>query len=217
MRLPAATRLLNALPDAVTAAFFLTLWIAPLTLGRHAVRTALLIMLVEFMLVHASAFLGAAAFAEGVTRLRKLAVLAGFGVFYLIFIAVWSWMFGQWWPFLAFGWLLLGKMAVAVDPGASDLDRRHRMQSGWAIATMAYLAGAFVTVFVPLPRLGITPAVVARLDLPGGGLWVDRPHTVVAFGALYFGLLAWTKARDLRLPATHLPGITRSSAQARER
>lgn len=76
------------------------------------------------------------------------------------------------------------------------------MQSGWALLTMAYLAGAFMTFFVPLPGLGITPALLPALDLPGSGLWVSKPHTVIAFGAFYFGFLAVSKAWDLRLPPT---------------
>jgi hypothetical protein len=58
-----------------------------------------------------------------------------------------------------------------------------------------YVLGVFVTVILPLPRLGITPEVVAQLGIPGSGLWVERPHTVIAFGLLYFGALAAVKAR----------------------
>ena len=41
--------------------------------------------------------------------------------------------------------------------------------------------------------------MVSQLGLTGSGEWVDKPHTVVAFGALYFGVLAWSKWRDWRL------------------
>lgn len=51
--------------------------------------------------------------------------------------------------------------------------------------------------------------LIARLDLPGGGLWVSKLHTVIAFGVFYFGLLAVTKACDSRLPSSHLPDIER--------
>lgn len=206
MASPRLPRLLSALPDGVTAAFFLLLWLQPLRFGEAGVCNGMLVMLVEFILIHASVILGNLAFAPGVGRRRKLASLAGFGGFYLLFIAAWSWTFREWWPFVAFGWLLLAKVGVALDTRRPAAERLHRMQSGWALATMAYLAGAFMTVFVPLPRLGITADVLPALALPGGGLWVDRPHTVIAFGTLYFGMLAWSKARDLRLPRAHLPG-----------
>lgn len=51
---------------------------------------------------------------------------------------------------------------------------------------MFYLAFVFVTTLLPMPKLGITPAVVDAQDLPGSGLWIDEPHRVIAFGFLYF-------------------------------
>ena len=59
--------------------------------------------------------------------------------------------------------------------------------TGWKISIVAYVMLAFTTSLVPgLPRLGITAEVVAGLDLPGSGLWIDEPHRAMAFGALYF-------------------------------
>ena len=49
---------LAAVPDAITAAVLLSLWMAPLWLGPRAVSNALLTMLVEFVLVHAAGMLG---------------------------------------------------------------------------------------------------------------------------------------------------------------
>ncbi|TPW15194.1 MAG: hypothetical protein FD129_941, partial [bacterium] len=34
--------------------------------------------------------------------------------------------------------------------------------------------------------LGLTPAVHSRLGLEGGGIWIDEPHRVLAFGVAYF-------------------------------
>jgi len=56
------------------------------------------------------------------------------------------------------------------------------------------------TSLLPLPRLGLQPDVVATLGLPGSGQWIESPQTGIAFGALYFGFLAWAKWRGLRLP-----------------
>lgn len=55
-------RLLAALPDSLTALFFLSVWIRPLDFGHNGVRNGTLIMLVEFILVHASGVLGAQLF-----------------------------------------------------------------------------------------------------------------------------------------------------------
>lgn len=88
-------RLLSALPDAVTAAFFMILWISPMRFGSHGVRNGMLIMLVEFILIRASGFLGSTAFAAGLSGRSKIRALAAFDLFYLLFIAAWSWAFPE--------------------------------------------------------------------------------------------------------------------------
>ncbi|MCH8479331.1 MAG: hypothetical protein LAT56_15525 [Wenzhouxiangella sp.] len=70
---------------------------------------------------------------------------------------------------------------------------------------MIYLLVAFVTVIVPMPRFGITDT---DYGLPGAGLWMESPHIVVAFGAIYFSLLslaryAVSKPVDDQSPMDH--------------
>ena len=198
-------RAVGALPDALTAGFFIVLWVAPQWLWPQALRTGLLMMLVEFILVHAAGMLGGMVLARQGDAGQRWKPIVGFGALYLVFIAAWSWQFQAWWPFLALGWLLAGKLSLVLQP-LPDADRRHRLQSDWAIGVMAYLAGVFITTFLPLPRLGLTRTVVAAADLPGGGgHWLSHPQSVVAFGAFYFGVLALVKAMDWRLRASHLP------------
>ncbi|MBB1087595.1 hypothetical protein H4F99_03730 [Lysobacter sp. SG-8] len=198
-------RWISALPDAITAAFFLSLWVAPTLWGPTALRTALLMMLVEFVLLHASAMLGSMVLSNGDgTRRKGWHALLGFGLLYLVFIAAWAWQFRAWWPLLAFGWLLLGKLWLVFQP-APDMRQRQRMQSEWAIGVMAYLAGTFATVLLPVPRLGLEASIVAQAELPGSGLWVSKPHTVVAFGAFYFAVLAITRARGTVLKHAGTP------------
>jgi hypothetical protein len=57
------------------------------------------------------------------------------------------------------------------------------------VSTLCYLVGVVATAAGTLPRLGFDPAFVASLHLEGGGLWVDEPWRVVAFGAFYFGAI----------------------------
>lgn len=201
---PPAARLLAALPDAVTAAIFLSLWIAPLWLGPDGVRNAMLVMLVEFILIHASVFFGSALLGTGSTA-RRPATLLGFTLFYGLFVAAFAFAFKAWWPFAAFAWLLVGKVTIALDRSRSAPERLRRMQSEQVLATITYLGGVFATTLLPVPQLGIDAEVVAQLGLPGGGLWVDQPHTVIAFGVFYFGLLAWSKWRGWSLPTARPP------------
>jgi hypothetical protein len=56
-------------------------------------------------------------------------------------------------------------------------------------------------VILPVPQFGITSAVRADLDLPGSGHWISHPESVIAFGALYFGFMAYAKWRDWVLPS----------------
>ena len=190
------TRLLAFIPDAVTAACFLVLWMAPFAFGESGVRNAMLVMLVEFVLVHAAGALGGIVLQERTTRLRRVLAVAGMGVFYLVFVSAFSYAFKAWWPFLAFGWLLIGKFLLAFDPGRTSAQRRERMMQRWGTTALVYVLGVFATVALPLPRFGITADVVPRLGLGGSGLWVEKPHTVIAFGAIYFGVLAWLSIRQ---------------------
>ena len=192
-------RWLAALPDAVTAGFFLLLWLVPQWLWADALRTGLLMMLVEFILVHATGFLGSMAMVNADDTGRRLKPILLFACFYLLFIAAWSWSFQAWWPLLAFAWLVAGKLVLAWQPLA-DADKAERLRSEWGISVLAYLGGVFITMLLPLPRLGLSGTVVAAADLPGSGEWVDKPHTVVAFGLLYFGVLAISKLRGWTLP-----------------
>jgi len=192
-------RLVAALPDAITAGFFLLLWLVPQWLGPTALRTGLLMMLVEFILMHASGMLGGMALANAGDGRRPWKPILLFGGFYLVFIAAWAWSFEAWWPLLALAWLVAGKLVMAWQPLA-DAEKRERLQTEWGISALAYLGGVFVTLFLPLPRLGLDAGVVAAADLPGSGEWVDKPHTVVAFGLIYFSVLATSKLRGWRLP-----------------
>ena len=67
----------------------------------------------------------------------------------------------------------------------------------WAFSVVIYLAAVFGGVLLPLPRLGITEAVLPQLDLPGSGEWIERPHIAVAGMAFYFlacALFKWARA-----------------------
>lgn len=190
-----ATRLAAALPDAVVSASFLVVWIAPFALGERAVRNALLTMLVEFVLMHASGMLGGIAFDRGRRRANRLFVLAGFTAFYGLFIGAFVLAFDALWPIAVFGWLILGKFAGVFAARGHTAGEARRMQAEWAASAAFYVGGVFLTLLLPLPRLGMSETLQPAFGLVGGGVWVDEPHRVVAFGALYFAALAWVKWR----------------------
>lgn len=196
---PLPARVLASSPDAVTCASFLLLWIAPTALGPDAVRGALLLMIVEFLLIHASAMLGGTLEARRSDGRSPVPALLLFGALYLGMVGAFALAFGQWWPLAAMGWLLLGKLRTLFGSDGGEAARQQR-KDDWALSMMAYLGGVVATSLLPLPRLGLQPDVVATLGLPGSGQWIESPQTGIAFGALYFGFLAWAKWRGLRLP-----------------
>lgn len=193
-------RAFSAVPDALTALYFLSLWLFPLMFGQHAVRNGMLLMLVEFILLHASIFLGATAFSSDTSRSQKVKRMAGFALLYSLFVGVWAFTFQAWWPLLAFGWLLASKFSGVFGRNVDNAVRLQRLKSSWALATLIYIGGAVLTTVMWVPGLGITPAVREALELPGSGLWVERPQTVIVFGLLYFGTLAVAKWRGWTLP-----------------
>lgn len=182
-----------ALPDAISSAVFLAVWIAPGLLGAVWVKNLMVTMLLEFLTVHSGGFIGTTVANPDASRWTKTKVVLGFGCFYLLFAGAFSLAFEAWWPLLVFGWLLLAKLGVVwLSPVPTTQEQaRQTTFTGYAIG--GYVIGVMLTSILPVPQLGIDDAVAAAAAIPGSGLWVDEPHRVVAFGALYFGFMAWAK------------------------
>lgn len=187
--------MLSALPDFGFAVVFLVTWLQPQAFGEQTVTRLMLVMLLEFIIVHSAVFMGTVIVASADKARRTLGLL-GFGLFYSIFAAAFSLVFKTWWPFGAF-WLQTGNRLLGVLVGqASEGQEKAFLMRGWAISVGLYVGCCFITTFLPIPALGITPAVIAALHLPGTGLWISEPYRVLAFGALYFALTAWSELYD---------------------
>lgn len=199
-----------ALPDALTAAMFLAVWVNPFVFGALSVKTAMLTMLVEFFLIHATGFFTALVHQpDMMARGPRWAAIAALSLFYVLMIGAFAWSFGEWWPLLAFAWLVVGKflwvrrdapaagddeetMAARVNRHIAAEDRMMGLMAAWAASVAAYLFACGATVVPDVPTLGMPASLQPRFGLgeAGGGLWVDEPHRVVAMGVLYFALLA---------------------------
>ena len=193
---------LNALPDTITSATFLCAWIAPGLIGYDRVRDLLLLMLIEFIVMHSGAFTAVTLGAENVSRTKRALSLAGLTAFYLMFVLGFSLAFDSTWPIWGFLWLFVSRFLQLFTSRAQAEAKMQRMLGGWVVSGMTYLAGTFATVLIPFPRLGITAEVVSAMHLPGSGLWIEKPWIVLAFGTLYFGVLAWTKFKPIELNAS---------------
>ncbi|MGA2383141.1 MAG: hypothetical protein ABSG61_06855 [Gemmatimonadales bacterium] len=183
---------LSALPDVGFAGVFLVTWIRPSTFGPFMVKWLLVVMLVEFIIIHSAAFMGVVSFAPGARVARGLRIV-GLGTFYTLFAGAISFVFRSWWPITAFWGQTLNRLLGVILGQGQDLGQKAAVMAGWAASTVFYLLGCFATILLPIPRLGITPEVVAAQRIPGGGLWVEHPEKVIAFGVIYFGLTAWSE------------------------
>lgn len=185
---------LPLLPDALTCAFFLIVWWNPLVFGPLSVRTAMLTMLLEFFLVHATGFFTVFANDQRGSKWKRIGAMAGLSSFYVLMISAYAMAYKEWWPLLAFGWLLAGKVAwvwtTRPDPGDLDgSDATMRGMAAWAGSVVLFLGGVVYTSIADIPRWGMTVALQPGfgLDMTSEGIWESQPHRVVAFGAMYFG------------------------------
>jgi len=200
-----------AAPDLALAALFLVAWVAPATFRTGTITYLMLLMLLEFIIVHSSAFMGKVMLGD-LERARKALALVGIGGFYTLFVGGFALAFKTWWPLWSFWGLTVNRLLGVLVGQAPEGERRELLQKNWAVSALCYLGLCFVTVFLPLPRLGITREVVSLESLPGSGLWVDQPHRVVAFGFLYFAAVGISELfGHAWMPAGSLPGPARSS------
>lgn len=195
-----ASRLIAAAPSAVMMGVFLIAWIDPAYFGTAYVKNLMLVMLFEFIVMHSSIMSGAVLGASDRAPWLRALILLGLSAFYGGFVLAFAHAFRSWWPLWVFAYLFVCRFLYLAVPG--DFERKLARASGiWVVSAMAYLGGAFFTTFVPLPRLGITPEVVAAMDFGDrmSGEWIDKPWIVLAFGAIYFAAQALAQyffARD---------------------
>lgn len=180
--------------DIVSGLACLVVWIAPLAFGADAVKTVVAMMVMEFVLVHGAGFFAVIPSMADMKRWQRAAATLGLAAFYLLFVLAICLGFGQWWPLLVFAWLVGGKLLWIAGGKVADEREVHRQVGTWAFSVVVYMAAVFGGVMLPLPYLGLAPEVVAGLQLPGGGEWIERPHTAVAGMAFYFLALAAFKA-----------------------
>lgn len=124
---------LSALPDFGLAATFLVTWIAPHALGARMVFDLTLVMLLEFIVVHSSAFMGNVLVGD-LNRRKKTAAVLGLGAFYSLFVAGFSLGFHTWWPMLAFWGLTLNRLLSVLLGQAPTGREKTLVMGGWAIS-----------------------------------------------------------------------------------
>jgi hypothetical protein len=185
-------RFFSALPDFLLAGYFGAVWVAPEAFSNHTLSRLELIMLMEFIIIHSSAFLGAAMTMPKRRIVRVLSVI-GLGLFYTAFVGAFAMAFDTMAPLVSFWILLSNRMLSIVFGPAPKEDDYDFIVVGWAAAVVCYLGYTMLTSFAPIPRLGITASVQAAQPVSGGGLWAEEPWRVVALGTFYYASIAVTE------------------------
>lgn len=181
----------SALPDFLTASVFIYVWLyAPER--PHLVKTMMLVMLIEFLVVHSAGMLGFIVYGD-LSRSVKTKSLLGLGSFYLLFAVAFSFGFDSVWPVFWIAWLLLSKLAVIWFGSGTSARQKARMMGEWAAGVAFYVLGVFITLMPIIPRFSLTPEFVSTLSIEGSGVWIEQPHTVIAFGVIYFAAIGVTK------------------------
>lgn len=179
---------MSAAPDLAMGVTYLVTWIAPEAIRPAMVSWLTGVMVLEFIIIHSSAFMGTVMFGKA-DRRGKAITLLGLGGFYTLFVGGFSLAFKTWWPLVSFWGLTVNRILGVLIGQVPRGEEREFIQRNWAVSALGYMVFTFATVLLPVPRLGITREVVARQHLPGSGLWVDQPHRVIACGFLYFTVL----------------------------
>jgi hypothetical protein len=177
--------LISALPDFILSGLFLVTWIAPDAFGDKMVSYLMLIMLMEFINVHAAGFMGKTIISDAEPR-KKAATIVGLGLFYTLFVGSFAFFFKEWWPVWAFWGLILNRLLGVLLGKAPTGAEKQALEASWSIGVFAYVMLVFATVMLPIPSLGVDAEVIARQNLGMKGLWVDQPYRMMAFGFLYF-------------------------------
>lgn len=184
--------LFSALPSFCLSGVFLITWIAPEALGEKMISYLMLVMLLEFINVHAAGFMGNTIISES-GRGKKAMMIIGLGVFYTLFVGAFALAFKQWWPVGAFWGLVFNRLLGVLLGKAPNGQEKSMIQTSWAIGVFCYVMLVFATVILPVPSFGVTSQVIAQQGFTMRGLWIDEPYRMMAFGFLYFAAIGITE------------------------
>ena len=184
---PGLPEFLSALPDLGMAALAFITWISPTYFGQEAVSYVVLVILVEFIVVHSAPFMGQVALQPG--KFTKIGGVFGLGLLYTLFVGGMSLAFHKWWPVFFFWGHTLNRLlrGLTAPPGALS---EKTVSAEWGASIGFYLLSVFAGVLLPLPKLGLQCSGANCYGLTGSGLWIDQPQTALFSCALYFSLQA---------------------------
>jgi hypothetical protein len=171
------SRAASALPDLATSLFFLWGLISLQSWRATLPQELTLVMIMEFLALHAGFILYNAAPGAGIGARLVAAVLVL--AIYAPIAGAFAYFEGHSWPFAAFSWLLLSRVfTMLVGQGPPDFEAK-RQRFYWS-----HSFGTFLTV-------GFLVAVPMTLV-------AGQPKNMLCWGWVYFGVLAVTHLIEQR-------------------
>ncbi len=182
---PGLADILSSLPDFGMAAMAVMTWLEPTRFGRETVSYVVLVILLEFIVVHSAGFMGRASLEP--EKFKKIGGTLGLGLFYTVFVGAMSLAFKKWWPIFFFWGLTLNRLlrSLLAPEGAH---KEGDVALEWGSGVIFYLFASIAGVLLPLPALGLKCGGEGCYGLTGGGLWIDRPQAALFSCAVYFFL-----------------------------
>jgi hypothetical protein len=188
-------RFVSAAPDLALGCTFLLTWIAPQLLGAGQATYAAQLMTLEFVVVHSAVIVGHMGMRSR-SRVVNGAWILGLSALYSTIAILIGRASNDLWPLYSFWGLTANRLMTLVGSSGMDERRAARLGTRWVLSVGLYIAWVFLTIFLPIPALGIDPSMVP--DNPRvRGLWVEQPQRVLVAGAGYFFSQAYF---DLRPP-----------------
>lgn len=192
--------LFSAAPLLLLSAVFLMTWVNPAWLGTDRVSSLVLVMAMEFIVIHSSAFMGNVVLSKG-EQGKKLKALLFFTGLYSLFAVSFSLTWGEWWPALMFWVLSLTRIVRVISGDVISEQERQSQQFFWGLAATLYIVLGIASVSLPVPELGMQ----GSYGMSGGGEWERDPHRAVAMGFCYFLLLGLAQLIYPMRQARHQP------------
>lgn len=193
LRLP-YPNIISSVPDFVMGLAFLATWIDPHALGDDMVPYLFMVMILEFIIIHSSGFMSVVIYGN-YPKPKKIWTLIGLGLFYSLFVVGFAVSFKSWWPVVAFWGLMFNRMMSVLTGQAEAGKENDFVKNMWGIHVACYLFTVFIVILLPVPAFGVSPGDLSRINISGD--FVNEPHRMIAWGFLYFTILAWIELKML--------------------
>jgi hypothetical protein len=216
-----SSRLFAAMPDAISAAVYLTAWLRPALPGADYVNDLILAMFLQVFVIFAGLVYYIITLDESSSRLSRLftlTIMCAATVFIMINVLHWNMPgadhtqptrigFDIDRPGLLFTflWFYASHFASLLTHPSTDVKGQNRRMGGLSLlAFVAYVAAFLAAIALPLPPLGLTPDFVATLQR-GDDMWGTHVYMPVAFGVFYFAAVSVGKFILVSRAATPRP------------